>query len=137
MENCIFCDIVSGKEPCYKIYEDEFALAFLDIANDCSGHTLVIPKKHYVSVLDCEKSYLDAVMLVVQKVSNHYVKNCGFDGVNIMNASGDGSEQSVFHLHFHILPRKKNDGLHTFPKLPKNKQNLEKIANKLKMNDII
>lgn len=110
-------------------------MAFLDIANDCSGHTLVIPKKHYISVLDCEKSYLDAVMSVVQKVSNHYVKNCGFDGVNIMNASGDGSEQSVFHLHFHILPRKKNDGLHTFPKLQKNKQSLEKIGKKLKMSD--
>lgn len=56
MENCIFCDIVSGKAPCYKIYEDDYVLAFLDIANDCSGHTLVIPKKHYESVLDCEKT---------------------------------------------------------------------------------
>lgn len=74
-------------------------------------------------------------MLAVQKISNHYVLNCGFDGVNIMNASGDGSEQSIFHLHFHILPRKKKDGLHTFPALPKNKKSLEKIAEKLKMSD--
>ncbi len=96
MDNCIFCDIVSGKEPCYKIYENEYALAILDILNDCSGHTLVIPKKHYESVLDCDKFYLEQVILAVQTVSNHYVNNCGFDGVNIMNASGDGSEQSIF-----------------------------------------
>lgn len=134
MENCIFCDILSGKVSCFKIYEDEYALAFLDIANDCSGHTLVIPKKHFESVLDCDKEYLEKVMLAVQKVSNHYVNNCGFDGVNIMNASGRGSEQSVFHLHFHILPRKSNDRLHTFPKLPKNKKSLEEMAEFLKLN---
>lgn len=134
MENCIFCDIIAGKSPCYKIYEDEYALAFLDICNDCGGHTLVIPKKHFESVLDCELDYLCGVIDAVKKVSNHFVANCGFDGVNIMNASGRGSEQSIFHLHFHILPRKANDGLHTFPALPKNKQSLDKIAEKLRLN---
>lgn len=133
MEDCIFCKIIAGKEPCYKIYEDEFALAFLDIANDCSGHTLVIPKQHFESVLDCDKFYLEKVMLAVQKVSNYYVEHCGFDGVNIMNASGRGSEQSIFHLHFHILPRKKDDGLRTFPVLSTNKKSLKQIAKKLKL----
>lgn len=134
MNNCIFWDIVSGKEPCYKIYENKYVLAILDILNDCSGHTLVIPKKHYESVLDCDKFYLEQVICAVQTVSNHYVNNCGFDGVNIMNASVDGSEQSIFHLHFHILPRKKSDGMHTFPQLPKNKLSLKQMHKKLKIN---
>lgn len=81
MENCIFCNIVSGKAQCYKIYEDDYALGILDIANDCNGHTLVIPKKHFESVLDCDKIYLEKVILAVQKISNHFVNNCGFDGV--------------------------------------------------------
>ena len=76
--------------------------------------------------MDCDKFYLEQVICAVQTVSNHYVNNCGFDGVNIMNASGDGSEQSIFHLHFHILPRKKSDGMHTFPQLPKNKLSLKR-----------
>ena len=119
MNSCIFCDIVSGKEPCYKIYENDYVLAILDILNDCSGHTLVIPKKHYESVLDCDKFYLEQVILAVQTVSNHYVNNCGFDGVNIMNASGDGSEQSIFHLHFHIRQGKSRMVFILFRNFPK------------------
>lgn len=83
--------------------------------------------------MDCDKFYLEQVICAVQTVSNHYVNNCGFDGVNIMNASGDGSEQSIFHLHFHILPRKKSDGMHTFPQLPKNELSLKQMHKKLKM----
>ncbi len=102
---CIFCDIVSGKIPCYKIYEDEDVLAFLDTAKDVDGHTLVVPKKHCENLLDCDDEMLAKVMSVVKKISNHYVKDCGFDGVNIHNANGKCAGQSVFHLHIHILPR--------------------------------
>lgn len=134
MKDCIFCEIIKGSVPCYKIYEDEYALAFLDISNDCNGHTLVIPKKHFVNVLDCEEKYLNGVINAVQKLAKHYVETCGFEGVNILNASGEAAEQSVFHLHFHILPRKKTDNLHTFPNLPKNKVSLAELAEKLKLN---
>ncbi len=134
MKDCIFCEIIKGSVPCYKIYEDEYALAFLDISNDCNGHTLVIPKKHFVNVLDCEEKYLNGVINAVQKLAKHYVETCGFEGVNILNASGEAAEQSVFHLHFHILPRKKTDNLHTFPNLPKNKESLAELAEKLKLN---
>ena len=58
MADCIFCKIVEGSAPCYKIYEDEYALAFLDISKDCYGHTLVVPKKHFKNVLDCDELYL-------------------------------------------------------------------------------
>jgi histidine triad (HIT) family protein len=99
---CVFCKIINGEIPCYKIYEDDEILAFLDIADDAIGHTLVIPKKHYENVLDIDSDALNKVMNVVKIISNHYVDNCGYTGVNIMNASGIDAQQSVFHLrHLH------------------------------------
>ena len=134
MNNCIFCKIIKGEIPTNKIYEDDKTLAFLDISKDLYGHTLVIPKKHFKNILDCEKEYLEAVINTVKKVSKHYVDNCGFDGINILNANESSAEQSFFHLHFHILPRKENDGLHTYPELNKQDLDLADVANKLKLN---
>ncbi len=134
MKDCIFCKILNGQMSSYKIYEDEFVYAFLDISNDANGHTLVIPKQHYQNVLDCNSEVLEKVICAVQKISNHYVNDCGATGVNILNASGADAEQSVFHLHFHILPRFKDDGLKVFPNLSKNKQSLAEMQSKLKMN---
>ena len=102
--DCIFCKIINGEIPSYKIYEDEYTYAFLDIAKDIEGHTLVIPKKHALNVLDCETEILTKLLETVQRISKHYVEDLGYDGVNILNASGAAAEQSVFHLHFHILP---------------------------------
>ncbi len=117
MDNCIFCKIVKGEAPSYKIYEDEYVFAFLDISKDCYGHTLVIPKKHCTNVLDCDDETLSHLISATKKIANHYVKNCGFKGVNILNASGEEAQQSVFHLHFHILPRTSKDEYDAFPKL--------------------
>ncbi|MBO5022423.1 MAG: HIT family protein [Clostridia bacterium] len=125
--DCIFCKIIKGEIPSNKVYEDEFTYAFLDLTNDGLGHVLVIPKKHCVNVLDCDSQTLAYVMDTVKLISNHLVDNCGFDGVNILNASGAGAEQSVFHLHFHILPRKKDDGFKTFPQLPENPMSKEDV----------
>ena len=133
MSDCIFCKIVEGSMPCYKIYEDEYALAFLDISKDCYGHTLVVPKKHFENVLDCDEEYLSKVMIAVKKVANHYVNNCGFKGVNILNASGVEAQQSVFHLHFHILPRKDKNEYDAFPVLPGTEEDFKKQLEHLKM----
>ena len=133
MSDCIFCKIIKGEVPSYKIYEDDKVYAFLDIACDAVGHTLVIPKKHCTNVLDCDKEYLDAVIEAVQKISNHYVNNCGFDGVNVLNASGAAAQQSVFHLHFHIVPRKCGDGLNMWPLDGKQEMDLQAIVAKLMM----
>lgn len=129
---CIFCKIINKEIPSYKIYEDEYTYAFLDIAKDIDGHTLVIPKKHVTNVLDCDNETLHHVMDTVKLISNHYV-SLGYDGVNIMNASGEAAEQTVFHLHFHIIPRKNNDGEHTWPKLNGAKEDLNNTFEKLKI----
>lgn len=130
---CIFCDIVEGKIPSYKIYEDDHTYAFLDIANDVVGHTLVIPKKHFENILDIDLEEYNYVMATVKKVSEHYVNNCGISGINIINASGKDAEQSVFHLHFHILPRFENDGHKIWPELSGSGLKMEDVLQKFKM----
>lgn len=110
-QECIFCNIIKGTIPCFKIAENEQAIAFLDIANDSYGHTLVIPKKHCKNILDCDESSLVAVQKLVQEVAKHYVEDCGFNGVNIFCANEECAGQTVFHLHYHIFPRKKKDKL--------------------------
>lgn len=133
MNDCIFCKILKGDIPSYKIYEDEKTYAFLDISCDSFGHTLVIPKKHFTNALDCDWEYFQAVMVAVQKISRHFVDDCGFDGVNIINASGKAAQQSVFHLHFHIIPRKNGDGLNTWALNDKYDLDLAEICKKLAM----
>lgn len=131
MDDCIFCKIIDGAIPSYKIYEDDKVYAFLDIACDAYGHTLVIPKRHCVNVLDCDPDSLAAVINAVKTISDHYVNDCGFDGVNVFNASGKAAEQSVFHLHFHIIPRKNGDGLEMWPLSGKRDIDLQSACDKL------
>lgn len=133
MEDCIFCKIIRGEIPSNKIYEDEFTYAFLDLNNDGNGHVLVIPKQHCVNVLDCDSDVLGKVANTIKIVSKHLVDNCGFSGVNILNASGEDAEQSVFHLHFHILPRRAEDAFKVFPKLPQNPVEKENVLSKFKI----
>lgn len=132
MDNCIFCKIIKGEIPSYKIYEDEKVYAFLDISDDITGHTLVIPKNHSRNIFFADKEDLEAVICAIQKISKHY-KDLGYDGVNILNANEPCAEQTVFHLHFHILPRKNNDGKHIYPALEKQNNNLEEVARFFKL----
>ena len=133
MDNCIFCKIIKGDIPSYKIYEDEYTYAFLDIAKDAIGHTVIVSKNHVNNVLDADIETLSHVMETISKISNHYVNNCGFDGVNILNNSGSSAEQSVTHLHFHIIPRKEDDNMKVFPELNNCNEELDVTHSKLKM----
>jgi histidine triad (HIT) family protein len=103
---CIFCDIIAGKIPSHKIYEDEHTYAFLDIFPGFVGHTLVIPKHHCENIHDAPTQVLNATMATVQKLCNHYKDNCGYDGFNIFQNNGRAADQTVFHLHFHIVPQR-------------------------------
>ncbi|MDE5546076.1 MAG: HIT family protein [Anaeroplasmataceae bacterium] len=134
MSSCVFCKILSGELPSYKIYEDEYTYAFLDIAKDVDGHTVVIPKKHVTNIIDCDPITLSKVTEAIRLISKHYVEDLGYDGVNVLNASGKAAEQSVFHLHFHIIPRKEADGIHAWPNFLGAKHSLEEMAEILKLN---
>ena len=133
MTDCIFCKIVEGQIPCEKIFENEHTIAFLDLNPVVKGHTLVIPKKHSVNVIDTDDFYLSEVLKTVKKIANHYIKNNLATGINILNASGKSAEQSVFHLHFHILPRNDTDNMKTFPNTGYIKEDLVKIKEIFKL----
>ena len=131
--DCIFCKIVSGQVSCMKVYEDEHTLVFMDIAGDVDGHMVAIPKNHIENILDCDTESLNQLMLAVKKVSNHCVENCGFDGVNLLNASDPSAGQSVPHFHIHIIPRKNNDGIDAWPKFEGAKEDLSDVWSKISL----
>lgn len=131
--NCVFCDILSGRLPCFKLYEDEHTLAFLSREQAAYGHTLVIPKKHVENILDCDQATLEKVISTVQRVSSHFVRRCGFEGVNLLNASDASAQQSVLHLHFHIIPRTREDGIDSWPKFPGCCASMEEVQTRLKL----
>lgn len=135
MEDCIFCKIIKGEIPSYKIYEDKDAYAFLDIADDYEGHTLVVPKRHCANALDCPADVMAAVMNAVQKISLHYVEHCGYEGVNLVNCSGAAAQQSVFHFHMHIIPRRTGDGTDLFPDKSKKGADMAQLQKKLCLCD--
>lgn len=133
MNNCVFCKIISGEFSSYKVYEDTDVLAFLDIAKDVDYHILVVPKYHVVNILDCDSELLNKIMQVVKKISNHLVDDCGFTGVNILNASGVSAGQSVPHFHIHLIARKEDDGVDAWPKFNGSKLSLEDVLAQIKM----
>lgn len=135
MSDCIFCKIIKGEIPSYKIYEDEYTYAFLDISKDCYGHTLVIPKKHTKNIFDADQDTLNHLAQTTQLLCKHY-KDLHFEGINILNNNEESAGQSVFHLHIHIIPRKTEDNLKLFANLEPQDFDLNKACNNLsKMNN--
>lgn len=133
MSDCIFCKIASGEIQGMRVYEDVETLAFMDLAKDVDGHVLVIPKKHCKNILDCDAETLSAVMNTVKKVSLHLTEKCGYDGVNLLNASDESAGQSMPHFHIHIIPRRKNDGIDAWPAFTGAKEEIADVFERIRM----
>jgi len=101
----IFAKIVKGDIPSYKVYEDDKAIAFLDIMPRAPGHTLVIPKKGVRNLLDASPDDLAHVMKIAQKVAQASMKVFGADGVTLQQFNEPAGGQVIFHLHVHVIPR--------------------------------
>ena len=104
--NNIFAKILRGELPCHKVYEDDKALAFLDIMPRAVGHTLVLPKAPARNILDIGAEDLAHVMAVAQKVARAAIKAFSADGITIQQFNEGAGGQVVFHLHVHVIPRK-------------------------------
>ncbi len=104
--NNIFAKILRGELPSYKVYEDDQALAFLDIMPRAPGHVLVLPKAPARNILDVAPEVLAHVIKVAQKIAKVSVEVFGADGVTLQQFSESAGGQVVFHLHVHVIPRK-------------------------------
>ena len=105
-QNNIFAKIIRGEMPAYKVYEDDKAIAFLDIMPRAPGHTLVIPKSDARNILDVAPDDLAHVAKVTQKVAKAAVDVFGADGVTVQQFNEPAGGQVVFHLHVHVIPRR-------------------------------
>jgi len=107
--NCIFCKIVAGQIPCFKLLEDANTVAFMDINPVNPGHALAVAKGHWPSVDVIPADVLADVAKTAQKVAKAVFRELKPHGVNLLQANGEGAGQSVPHLHIHIMPRVKGD----------------------------
>ena len=105
MDDCIFCQIVAGKIPSFKIYEDEEVYAFADINPLQDGHTLVIPKAHYENIWEIPAGQLKAIAAASKKVSEALQTALNPDGLCVMQLNGRGVNQIVMHYHMHLIPK--------------------------------
>lgn len=105
MEGCIFCKIVAGEIPSFKVFEDEKVLAFADINPISTGHTLIIPKDHYENLWEIPENELFAVQRASKIIAEAIRTALSPDGVACLQLNGRAVNQVVMHYHFHLIPR--------------------------------
>ncbi len=110
MDDCIFCEIIRGDSPSWKIYENEHVYAFLDINPVSRYHTLVIPKVHCTNIFDIGEKEIKEVASAIRQICGDFREKLGIDNVQIVSSNGADAQQDVFHSHFHIVPRISGDG---------------------------
>ncbi len=108
--DCIFCKIIAGEVPCFKLYEDDRVFAMMDINPFGDGHCLVITKAHAENLLNADPDDLAAVLPAAQLISRAVEAAMEPEGINLVQANGPAAGQTVQHFHTHIFPRRLNDG---------------------------
>jgi histidine triad (HIT) family protein len=111
MTKCIFCQIVARIAPAAIWRENEHAIAFPTIEPVGAGHMLVIPKRHAETLFDLDDDEAAAYAISIKNWGRELMDEQGASAMNFLNASGKDAQQSVFHLHFHLVPRRPDDGL--------------------------
>ena len=109
--DCIFCKIVAGEVPSEKVFENEDVLAFLDVQPTAKGHTLVVPKAHHSDLLTTPPDVLARILQALPVISRAVVHATEAEGFNVLQSNSPCAGQAVFHIHFHIVPRRSGDGI--------------------------
>lgn len=131
--DCIFCKIAAGTLPCFKLYEDERHIAFLDINPANPGHALIVPKRHSHGLLDADDTDLAATLPLAKSIASVLDGELQPDGINLHQANGPGAAQSVFHFHLHVVPRRIGDGLlMNWPLIPGDRAAIQALTDRLK-----
>ncbi len=125
--DCIFCKIIKGDIPSYTIYEDEIVKVILDINPVSNGHMLIIPKTHYVNLMDIDDSVLSHIMNISKDLYKKYKDKLNMDGLTITQNNDYGQE--VKHYHLHLIPRYENDNIEFIK--PTNLDSVEDVYKKM------
>ncbi len=133
MDNCIFCKIIKGEMPSYKLYEDDQFIVILDKFPLTYGHLLVIPKYHHENIFDMPEEIARGVYPLAKKMAIAVKEAVQADGVNIVQNNGKAAQQAVMHFHLHVIPRKMEDGvkLNTPSQFSITDEQLEELAKKI------
>jgi len=108
-DECIFCKIIKGVIPSFKVFEDEFFLGFLDINPLSKGHTIIIPKEHFSTIFDLPEDLSNKLFKNIKLIAENIIKNLNADGFNLLQNNFKAAGQEIDHFHFHIIPRWNND----------------------------
>lgn len=122
---CLFCKFVKKEIEPAIVYENKYIMAFLDSnpAGTLEGHILVLPKKHFENIYEIEEKYLEEIIKGIQKIAIAVKKVSGAEGINIIQNNGKTAGQAIMHAHFHIIPRKRGDGI----SINENRRNLKPL----------
>ena len=127
---CVFCDIIGGKIPSKKVFENESLIAILDISQTTKGHTLIIPKKHCSNMLETDENILKEMISLSKTLGNKIVKNMNATGLNVLLNTNESAGQTVMHTHMHLIPRYDSNDSITI-KFNENKYDLDQILEQI------
>jgi len=133
MDDCIFCKIATGQIPSTKVYEDDDVLAFMDIGPISEGHTLVIPKRHYEKLDQCDPDTLAKISACLGRIAGAVKEAMSAEAYNVLCNNGRAAGQLVDHVHFHVIPRNSGDGVFTqWPSFQYPAGKAEELAEKIR-----
>jgi histidine triad (HIT) family protein len=132
-EDCIFCKVLAGEIPGERVYEDDHAIAVMDINPWTRGHAVVFPRKHAANLFEIEDGELERVAVAAKRVATAMKDRLACDGVNLFQSNGAAAWQTIFHLHVHVIPRYEGDPLQlpTHPK-PAEPGELAEVAREIR-----
>jgi histidine triad (HIT) family protein len=133
MSDCPICDLAAGSIPSWVVYRNAQVFAFLPREIEAYGHTVIAPIHHVADIYAASPEVLGKLISVAQMLAEHYRRSIGAAGVNLLHASGTAAQQSVAHLHFHLIPRFDDDGLNAWPALPGTMVGKDDLLARLKM----
>lgn len=112
MPNCIFCKIISGDIPSSVLYEDEDFKAIMDISPASKGHVIILTKLHFANIFELGDDVAGKVLILARKIASAMKEELDCEGINLLQNNGEAAGQTVFHIHFHLIPRYKDDSVH-------------------------
>ncbi|MGE0387799.1 MAG: HIT family protein [Gammaproteobacteria bacterium] len=131
-EPCVFCEIVAGTRTCHKVHEDELTLTFMDIFPVSTGHTLIIPKRHFTNLFEMEPAVIGPLAMHSVRMANAIRRALVPEGIGVHQLNGRAAGQTVFHYHMHLIPRTHGEHVHLSPRVRAAPPALEAVAERLR-----